>query len=140
MQRWCLPYQFALLALWRLDRRGSRQPRPQSAPPFSRPRKGRDNGPMREWLAGRVSDFDAGDRQIVSIEDREVVVFRWADRFYALENDCLHMGGPVGEGLILGKVEAVLSDNKELVREVFSDTEIHLVCPWHGWEYDIETG
>ncbi len=95
---------------------------------------------MREWLAGTVTDFDDGDRKIVTINDREVVVFRWGERYHAFENECLHMGGPVGEGLILGKVEAVLGPNKELIREEFSDREIHLVCPWHGWEYDIETG
>jgi len=39
--------------------------------------------------------------------------------FSALDNICLHQGGPLGEGVILnGKV----------------------VCPWHGWEYDPQTG
>jgi nitrite reductase/ring-hydroxylating ferredoxin subunit len=95
---------------------------------------------MGEWLAGTVEEFDNGDRKIVTVGGREVVVFRWGERYHALENECLHMGGPVGEGLILGKVEAVLGENKELIREEFSDKEIHLVCPWHGWEYDIETG
>ena len=37
----------------------------------------------------------------------------------AMENVCLHMGGPLGQGYIEG--------NK-------------LVCPWHGWEYDPLTG
>lgn len=95
---------------------------------------------MSEWLAGDLTEFDGGDRKIVSVDGREVVVFRWGERLHAYENECLHMGGPVGEGLILGKVEAVLGPNKELIREEFSDTEIHLVCPWHGWEYDIESG
>jgi nitrite reductase/ring-hydroxylating ferredoxin subunit len=95
---------------------------------------------MSEWLAGYVTEFEGDDRKIVSVDGREVVVFRWGERFLAYENECLHMGGPVGEGLILGKVEAVLGPNKELIREEFSDTEIHLVCPWHGWEYDIESG
>jgi nitrite reductase (NADH) small subunit len=37
----------------------------------------------------------------------------------AMENACLHMGGPLGQGYIEnGKV----------------------VCPWHGWEYDPATG
>jgi nitrite reductase/ring-hydroxylating ferredoxin subunit len=50
------------------------------------------------------------------------------------------MGGPVGEGIILGKVEAVLDEQKRLVEERFSETELHLICPWHGWEYDVTTG
>ena len=37
----------------------------------------------------------------------------------AIENVCLHMGGPLGQGYVeAGKV----------------------VCPWHGWEYDPQTG
>jgi len=22
----------------------------------------------------------------------------------------------------------------------FNHDEMHIVCPWHGWEYDLETG
>ncbi len=37
----------------------------------------------------------------------------------AIDNVCLHMGGPLGQGSVEnGKV----------------------VCPWHGWEYDPKTG
>ena len=37
----------------------------------------------------------------------------------AMENICMHMGGPLGQGYVEG--------NK-------------VVCPWHGWEYDAATG
>jgi nitrite reductase/ring-hydroxylating ferredoxin subunit len=95
---------------------------------------------MAELLAGRVSDFDDDTRKIVSANGREIVVFRRKDRFYALDNTCLHMGGPVGEGIIIGKVEAILGEDKRFLGERFSEEEIHIVCPWHGWEYDIDTG
>ena len=32
---------------------------------------------MTEWLAGNVMEFDNGERKIVTIGGREVVVFRW---------------------------------------------------------------
>jgi nitrite reductase/ring-hydroxylating ferredoxin subunit len=95
---------------------------------------------MTEICAGRTADFDDDQRRIVSANGRDIVVFRHGDRFYALDNVCLHQGGPVGEGIIIGKVEAVLSEDKRFLGERFSDDEIHIVCPWHGWEYDIETG
>jgi len=95
---------------------------------------------VTELLAGRVSDFDDERRRVVSQDGREIVVFQRKGRFYALDNTCLHQGGPVGEGLLIGKVEAVLSDDKRFLGERFSEDEIHIVCPWHGWEYDIETG
>lgn len=38
---------------------------------------------------------------------------------YAMDNICLHWGGPLGQGAIKeGKV----------------------VCPWHGWCFDPKTG
>jgi nitrite reductase/ring-hydroxylating ferredoxin subunit len=93
-----------------------------------------------EIRVGHVSDLVDGQRLLVTLDGRDVFVFERDGRLHAFENMCRHMGGPVGEGNLIGKVEAVLDDNGALVRERFSTTEIHLVCPWHGWEYDIETG
>lgn len=93
-----------------------------------------------EIHVGTVADFTDGRRAMVRVDGRDVFVFERDGRFYAFENVCPHMGGPVGEGILIGKVEAVLGENQELVRERFSTEEIHLVCPWHGWEYDIATG
>ena len=93
-----------------------------------------------EVRVGRAEDFVDGRRVMVQIGGREVFVFERDGRFHAFENLCRHMGGPVGEGVLIGKVEAVLGPNQELIRERFSTDEIHIVCPWHGWEYDIATG
>jgi nitrite reductase/ring-hydroxylating ferredoxin subunit len=89
---------------------------------------------------GTVSDFEDGRRVKVTIDGHEIVVFRHRDKLYAFDNWCLHMGGPVGEGLLMGKVEARIGADGRYQGEYFSDTTTHLVCPWHGWEYDIETG
>lgn len=93
-----------------------------------------------EVYAGRVQDFADGQRVMVTIGTRDVFVFERGGRFYAFENVCRHMGGPVGEGMLIGKVESVLDEEHRHVRDRFSTSEIHIVCPWHGWEYDIETG
>jgi len=37
----------------------------------------------------------------------------------AMDNVCLHVGGPLGQGVIEGG---------------------KLICPWHGWQYDPTTG
>jgi nitrite reductase (NADH) small subunit len=37
----------------------------------------------------------------------------------ALDNECPHRGGPLGEGMI---------------------EEGKLICPWHGWAFDPATG
>ena len=72
--------------------------------------------------------------------DLEVGVFRVGDRLYAYENRCAHQGGPVCTSEILGKTVQVLDGNRRVVAEVFDEGELHLVCPWHGWEYDLATG
>ena len=95
---------------------------------------------QEEVLVGRRDDFAADQRRIVTIGGREVGVLHHDGRFYAYENRCVHQGGPVCEGRIIGRVEAVLADDKTMLGERFSDTETHLVCPWHGYEYDLATG
>jgi nitrite reductase (NADH) small subunit len=51
--------------------------------------------------------------------DRTVCIANVNGEFSAIDNVCLHVGGPLGEGTIEnGKV----------------------VCPWHGWQYDPKTG
>ena len=93
-----------------------------------------------EVLVGHRADFDQGARKIMTIGNREIGVLQHDGRFYAYENRCVHQGGPVCEGRILGRVEAVMADDKTMTGERFSATEIHLICPWHGYEYDLATG
>ena len=95
---------------------------------------------MAEVLVGRASSLADGDRRIVFHGDIEIGVFKWDGKFYAYENLCLHQGGPACEGLIMHQVEDVLAADRTFVRQKFSDTEVHFVCPWHGYEYDIKTG
>jgi nitrite reductase (NADH) small subunit len=95
---------------------------------------------MSETLVGDVAAFGDGDRAVVAVGDREVGVFRHGGGFVAYENRCLHQGGPACEGVLIGKVEAVLAEDRSVVGERFAEDVTHFVCPWHGWEYDLATG
>jgi nitrite reductase/ring-hydroxylating ferredoxin subunit len=95
---------------------------------------------MAEKLVGKLSEFKDGDRRIVFVGDQEIGVFREHGTFYAYSNYCLHQGGPACEGLTIAKVEERLMPDKTSKGLYFSDTELHFVCPWHGYEYDIKTG
>jgi nitrite reductase (NADH) small subunit len=57
---------------------------------------------------------------MVDVNGRHVAIFRLGDDFYAIDNLCLHRGGPLCEGTI-------------------DDTHV-VTCPWHGWSYEIKTG
>jgi nitrite reductase (NADH) small subunit len=51
--------------------------------------------------------------------DKMICVANVNGQIHAMDNVCLHMGGPLGEGVIEnGKV----------------------ICPWHGWAWDPKTG
>ena len=39
----------------------------------------------------------------------------------------------------MAKVEEVIADDKTYHGMRFNHDEMHIVCPWHGWEYDLET-
>jgi nitrite reductase/ring-hydroxylating ferredoxin subunit len=95
---------------------------------------------MAEQFVGRVSEIKDGDRQIVRLGDTEVGVFRDKGAYYAYSNYCLHQGGPACEGLTIAKVEERLQADKTSAGLYFSETEMHFVCPWHGYEYDVKTG
>jgi len=86
-------------------------------------------------VVGRVADFLPGQRRVVDVGRRSIGVFRIGDRFYALNNSCPHQGGPLCAGRIAPWVR---SDSPG---EFSVDAEPALVvCPWHGWEYEIATG
>lgn len=89
---------------------------------------------------GPASAFAQGERKIVEVEGRRVGVFRVDDEFVAYLNICAHQGGPVCEGQFYPRTEAVVTAGGELVAERSDHSTPHLVCPWHGWEYDLRTG
>jgi nitrite reductase (NADH) small subunit len=95
---------------------------------------------MREVSVGSVSDFEDPGRKIVGFEGFEVGVFRLDGEFYAYLNHCPHLGGPVCQGKMIAKVEEILADDMTSKGMAFSKTRLHVVCPWHGYEFDIRTG
>jgi 3-phenylpropionate/trans-cinnamate dioxygenase ferredoxin subunit len=90
---------------------------------------------MERCVLGRVSDFPAGTRRIVTVGGRSIGVFNIGGRFYALRNRCPHQGAP----LCLGKVKGTTLAGRPYEYVYGRDQEI-LQCPWHGWEFEIATG
>ena len=95
---------------------------------------------MAEQFVGKTAEFKDGDRRIIFAGDNEIGVFRHEGQFYAYSNFCLHQGGPACEGLTIAKVEERLRPDKTSMGLFFSEDEMHFVCPWHGYEYDMKTG
>jgi nitrite reductase (NADH) small subunit len=95
---------------------------------------------MREVNIGHASDFADPGRKIIGFERFEFAVFKLGGEFFAYLNHCPHMGGPACQGKMIAKVEEIIADDRTSKGMTFSKTKMHIVCPWHGFEFDIRTG
>jgi nitrite reductase/ring-hydroxylating ferredoxin subunit len=66
-----------------------------------------------------LSELTAGTCKPVEAGGKVIALFNADGSIYALDNTCLHRGGPLGEGTLNGDV---------------------VTCPWHMWEYNVRTG
>lgn len=67
----------------------------------------------------RVQDIPPGSGRVVNLAGASLALFNVNGEFFAIDNACLHKGGPLGEGKLDGCV---------------------VTCPWHGWQFDVTTG
>lgn len=72
-----------------------------------------------EVYIGRADEIPEGSRKIVQVKQLSIGVFHHNGKWIALQNSCLHRGGPVCEGTLDGNT---------------------LTCPWHGYQYDVTNG
>lgn len=90
---------------------------------------------MAKHVVARADEIPEGGRLIVEVGGRSIGIFNVSGRFYALLNRCPHQGAKLCRGSVIGRVEA---DGPGELR--YDGSRKLLQCPWHGWEYDIETG
>ena len=95
---------------------------------------------MTDLYVGKENEFADRERRVVVQGDTEVGVFRVDGAFYAWENNCPHQGGPVCQGKILAKVEEMIAADRTSQGLTFSKDKLHIICPWHGYEYNVKTG
>ncbi len=95
---------------------------------------------MPEIFVAKQSQLADGDRRIVKTARGEIGVFRHAGAFYAYDNKCVHSGGPACEGVTIPKVVDIIAEDRTYQGQTFDESEMHFVCPWHGYEYDMKTG
>ena len=98
--------------------------------------KGEKNGQGVCW---RESDFEDRGRRVIEYNDTEIGVFVDGE-FFAYENKCVHQGGPICQGRILNRVIQVLADDRTSQGLAWDEDDVHIVCPWHGYEFNIKTG
>ena len=69
--------------------------------------------------AADVNSIPPGQGRTVHVQGREFALWNVDGRFYCIDDQCPHRGGPLGSGW--------LKDGR-------------VSCPLHGWEFDVRTG
>jgi nitrite reductase (NADH) small subunit len=69
--------------------------------------------------AAKIADVPAGTIHEVQAEGKTIALANVSGKFYAINNSCVHRGGPLGQGSLQNQIAT---------------------CPWHGWQYDVTTG
>lgn len=75
---------------------------------------------MQEWVAiAEAEEVPTSQGMSVEYEDKKIALFKVADRIYALEDWCPHVGAELSKGSCEG---------------------LMLTCPWHNVVYSLSTG
>jgi nitrite reductase (NADH) small subunit len=91
---------------------------------------------MTEWVdIGPAVDLERDGRLVARVGGREVGVVRdpGTGSLHGVRNRCPHHGGPLCLGTVRERVTGAPGHYALAGRQV-------LRCPWHGWEFDLETG
>lgn len=74
---------------------------------------------MASIRVARAEEVPVGTGKVVQAAGKVLALFNIGGTFYAVDNRCTHVGGPLGEGAVEGNV---------------------VTCPWHGSRFDVTTG
>jgi len=69
--------------------------------------------------AAKKDEVPPGSIREFELDGKTVAVANVDGKLYAINNTCLHRGGPLGQGELEGEV---------------------VTCPWHGWQYSVTSG
>jgi nitrite reductase/ring-hydroxylating ferredoxin subunit len=64
----------------------------------------------------KLGELPPGTVREFSVEGRAIALANVEGKIYAINNICLHHGGPLGQGMLEGKA---------------------VTCPWHSWQFDV---
>ena len=88
-----------------------------------------------DYRVGSAEELHREGRRVVEVEGRRVGIVSVGDRFYAMHDRCPHKGASMCAGTVSGTF--VASAPQEYV---YGRHDQVIRCPWHGWEFDLETG
>ena len=81
-----------------------------------------DSQNKADYTWRKIAELDElaeGGVKTVTVENKSFALVHEQGKYTVLDHNCPHQGGPLGEGTV---------ENG------------YLRCPWHGWQFSIETG
>lgn len=75
---------------------------------------------MARYLAGNANELPVGEKRLIKVGDKSIVLYHLADGFYATQHNCTHVFAPLERGTLV------------------EDAQIQ--CPLHRARFDIRTG
>jgi 3-phenylpropionate/trans-cinnamate dioxygenase ferredoxin subunit len=91
--------------------------------------------PTRKFVVGKTDDVAEGAGMLVTVANRSIGIFKVGGEFYGLMNKCPHLGGELCKGRLTGALTSSGPGDFH-----FDPETVLIMCPWHGWEYDVRTG
>lgn len=67
----------------------------------------------------RIEELPPGSGRLFRSDSGDVAIFNVDGTLFAIEDTCLHAGGPLHEGTLYG---------------------MSVICPWHHWQFDLRDG
>ena len=81
-------------------------------------------------------ELGPGELRAARIDGISIVVIRDPEGgYHALRDSCSHHGAPLSQGSLQ---QVIVGD--DVGRYEFSESQLMVRCPWHGYEFDVETG
>ena len=74
---------------------------------------------MNEIRVATLDQVTLGQPYPVEVDGKPLMLVRIGEEIHALSAECSHQNGPLSEGMVSGT---------------------RVVCPWHGWRFDVRTG
>lgn len=90
----------------------------------------------RRTLVGKSDSFSSDQIKVIEVKGQEIGIARLPDgALRAVLNRCPHKGAPICRGFTAG-----VWDAKEPGQLTLDESRTVVVCPWHGFEYDLRSG
>lgn len=70
-------------------------------------------------LVANIKNLKDDTIKSFKVKDKSIILIKKGNEIYALSNKCPHMSCPLSGGTLI---------------------DFYLVCPCHGWRFDIKTG